>query len=122
VIEAVSELKHKYPEILYIVAGNGPDRNRIERMSKELELQGHVKFLGNVSDNYKKTLYQLCDIFVMPNRVGVQVDMKGFGIVYLEANSFKKPVIGGNSGGGSGCNRGRSNRILGRAGEYSYAG
>jgi phosphatidylinositol alpha-1,6-mannosyltransferase len=35
----------------------------------------------------------------MPNRIGVGGDFESFGIVYLEANSFGKPVIGGRSGG-----------------------
>jgi len=42
-------------------------------------------------------LYNTCDVLVMPNReVGSRVE--GFGIVFLEANACKKPVIGGRSG------------------------
>ena len=35
----------------------------------------------------------------MPNRELDNGDTEGFGLVFLEANAFKKPVIGGNYGG-----------------------
>jgi glycosyltransferase involved in cell wall biosynthesis len=46
-----------------------------------------------VSDEELVELYKSCDIFLMPSR------QEGFGIVFLEAMAFKKPVIGGNHGG-----------------------
>jgi glycosyltransferase involved in cell wall biosynthesis len=47
----------------------------------------------------KWALYELCDIFVTPNRLMGGVEWEGFGIVFLEATLFGKPAIGGNSGG-----------------------
>jgi phosphatidylinositol alpha-1,6-mannosyltransferase len=43
--------------------------------------------------------YQLCDLFLMPNREMPDKDTEGFGLVFLEANACGKPVIGGLAGG-----------------------
>ena len=43
-------------------------------------------------------MYNLCDVFIMPARESKD-DVEGFGIVYLEAASFTKPVIAGRGGG-----------------------
>jgi phosphatidylinositol alpha-1,6-mannosyltransferase len=62
-----------------------------------------VIFVGYVHDDQLPKYYNLCDIFVLPNRVTVKSalkgDYEGFGIVFLEASACGKPVIGGRSGG-----------------------
>ena len=57
------------------------------------ELLNHVYFLGEVSDEQLQELYSKCDIFVAPSRY------ESFGLVYLEAMNYAKPVIGTNIGG-----------------------
>jgi glycosyltransferase involved in cell wall biosynthesis len=52
-----------------------------------------VTFLGAVSDERLRLLYQECDVFAMPSKG------EGFGIVFLEAMHQGKPCIGGNHGG-----------------------
>jgi glycogen synthase len=53
----------------------------------------HVIFLGAVSDESLQNLYQSCDLFVAPSLY------ESFGLVYLEAMNYAKPVIGCHAGG-----------------------
>ena len=99
VVRSVSELSKEFPDLCYIVAGNGPDRERLIQMSAELGISDKVIFLGEVDEETKIALYDLCDIFVMPNRMLDGLDWEGFGIVFLEAALAGKPSIGGNNGG-----------------------
>ncbi len=52
-----------------------------------------LRVLGRVSDEEKRDLLAACDMFVMPSRVD------SFGIVYLEAWLYRKPVIGARAWG-----------------------
>ncbi|MBM4431615.1 MAG: glycosyltransferase family 4 protein, partial [Chloroflexi bacterium] len=62
-----------------------------------------VRFLGRVPDDELVSVYQGCDVFVMPSRAGRGPDGswagEGFGIVYIEASACGKPVVGSNQGG-----------------------
>jgi phosphatidylinositol alpha-1,6-mannosyltransferase len=57
-------------------------------------------FAGFVPNEVRGAFYDACDIYAMPSReIPEKGDVEGFGITYLEANAFGKPVIGGRSGG-----------------------
>jgi phosphatidyl-myo-inositol dimannoside synthase len=102
-LEALKLVFEKYPDnnLVYIIAGKGPDEGYLKKVAqKELgdEFSDRVKFVGKISEAEKWSLLHLCDIFIMPSR-NIDGDFEGFGIVYLEANLAKKPVIAGDSGG-----------------------
>lgn len=99
VLQGVAELVAEFPDITYLVAGGGPDEERLRNLSATLGIDSRVRFLGEVDEPTKATFYELCDIFVMPNRILGGIDWEGFGIVFLEAALAEKPVIGGNNGG-----------------------
>jgi len=82
------------PSIIYLVAGDGPLKARIESMVTQSGLQNHVFLLGKVlmEGGLLTALYQEADVFVMPN-VPVADDMEGFGIVALEAGASALPVV-----------------------------
>jgi hypothetical protein len=52
-----------------------------------------VRFLGPLEDPELRWLYQRCDVFVAPSR------FESFGLVFVEAMMYGKPVIGCNAGG-----------------------
>lgn len=99
VIKALPEIINKFPNTVYIIAGSGSFQSNLQTLVNQNNLGNHVKFLGAVSQGDLAALYQLCEIFIMPSRQLANGDVEGFGIVYLEANLFGKPVIGGQSGG-----------------------
>ena len=79
-------------DVVYLVAGEGPERPRIEAAIAAHGLGDRVRLLGRVSDDDVHTLYAGAHVFVMPN-VPVPGDMEGFGIVAIEAASAGLPVV-----------------------------
>ena len=100
VIEALPIVLEKIPEARYVIVGDGPERKRLEEKARDLNLENKVIFTGRVGDSELPAFYQLSDIFVTVSRQ-IGGDVEGFGIVYLEANQYGKPVVAGRSGGAS---------------------
>ncbi|HEX8974762.1 MAG TPA: glycosyltransferase family 4 protein [Patescibacteria group bacterium] len=78
--------------IIYVVAGDGKDKQNIQDAIKENNLSERVIMLGYVTDEVRNALWNTCDVFVQPN-IKVPGDMEGFGISVIEAASCKLPVI-----------------------------
>lgn len=98
-IEALAELTQRGDmSTCYAIAGDGPERRRLESLAKQLDLQDRVLFMGRLSDDELLRCYQQCDVFVLPNRT-VAGDFEGFGMVLLEAQACGKPVLAGATGG-----------------------
>lgn len=99
VLRCLPELIVRFPDLHYVVAGDGPYKTELQKLTAELGLLGRVRFTGQTDEPTKWGLYELCDIFVMPNRLMGGAEWEGFGIVFLEAALFGKPAVGGNNGG-----------------------
>lgn len=91
-------IRERHPDVLYAIAGDGEQRPKLQRLVEKLNLQEHVRFLGEIDDSTLRQCYRESDLFVLPNR-SVGRDVEGFGIVLLEAQACGKPVIAGRSGG-----------------------
>ena len=81
-----------------MVAGNGQEKGRLQRIVVERDLGDQVTFLGSVPAEGLSACYAAADIFVHPNRIDGS-DFEGFGMVFLEAAASGLPVIAGRSGG-----------------------
>jgi phosphatidylinositol alpha-1,6-mannosyltransferase len=99
VLLSLAMVLEKMPNLTYVIAGDGPDRKRLQELVKKYNIEEHVIFAGKISSDERDIYYSLCDVFCMPARIVNDIDVEGFGMVYLEANVFGKPVIGGKSGG-----------------------
>jgi len=97
-IRALPELVKRCPDVLYAVAGAGPDGPALQDLARDLGVSTLVQFLGPVVDRELIECYQQCDVFALPNRQ-VGWDFEGFGIVLIEAQACGVPVIAGRSGG-----------------------
>ncbi|MFH2063247.1 MAG: glycosyltransferase family 4 protein [bacterium] len=81
-----------------LIAGDGPDRERLEKLAEELNLESSVAFLGRLSEADLHAALSACDVFVLtPHASGG--DQEGFGIVYVEAGLFGKSTVGTRTGG-----------------------
>jgi phosphatidylinositol alpha-1,6-mannosyltransferase len=99
VLRCIPGLLSKYPDLHYLVAGEGPEKDSLQTLAHVLGIGGHVHFIGQTGEITKWALYEMCDAFVMPNRLLDGTDWEGFGIVFLEAALSGKPAIGGKNGG-----------------------
>jgi len=99
VIKSLPEVLKQIPNLVYVIAGNGSDKKRLEGLIKECNLENKVIFVGKIELEKLNLYYSLADIFIMASRQLANGDVEGFGIVYLEANLYGKPVIAGRSGG-----------------------
>lgn len=78
--------------IIYLVIGDGPDKERIINLITHKKLFDQVYLLGKISDKIKWLAMNNSDLYVLPN-VPVENDIEGFGITALEASSCGLPVI-----------------------------
>lgn len=99
VIKVIAKLKKKFSNIIYVIIGTGDAGTELHALVDLLQLNAYVKFIGNVGKAELAAWYERCEMLVMPTRVLDNRDVEGFGIVFLEAGNFKKPVIGGLTGG-----------------------
>lgn len=93
VLQSLPRLLQNNPDVFYLVAGEGDDRQRLESMAQDLGIQHAVRFLGKVPNEKLPALYTAADLFLMPS-IG-----EGFGIVFLEAMACGTPAMGLNADG-----------------------
>ena len=92
VIEATALLKHKQPDLLCYLVGEGEQRAELERLADELGVGRQVRFLGFRRDAVD--LMQTMDIVILPS-----VAKEGLGVCLVEAGAIGKPVIGSDAPG-----------------------
>jgi phosphatidylinositol alpha-1,6-mannosyltransferase len=86
------DLVDRYPNLVYLVAGEGEDRPNIEKLVKQHSLEPNVLLPGRVVDDLRLAAYNGADVFIMPN-INVPGDMEGFGLVSLEAALCARPIV-----------------------------
>jgi glycosyltransferase involved in cell wall biosynthesis len=79
---------------LLLVAGEGPERHRLETLASELGISASVRFLGRVDEDELAPLYQAADVTVVPSR-----RLEGFGLTVLESLACGTPVVATDVGG-----------------------
>jgi phosphatidyl-myo-inositol dimannoside synthase len=75
------------PEARLVFVGDGDDRRRLERKSRQLELSSRVEFTGLVDDAAIEDLYARAAVVALASR------FEGFGLVLLEAMRAARPVL-----------------------------
>jgi len=100
VIELMPQILKKIPNAVYMIIGSGKNRHSLEALVKKLGLQNEVIFIGHADESDLPLYYNACDLFIMLTRERLDMaEFEGYGLVYLEANSCCKPVIGARTGG-----------------------
>ncbi len=88
IIRALPGLPKGPRPVVYLIAGDGDDRPRLEALAAALGVEGQVRFLGCTPRGAMPDLYRAVDLFAMPSTD------EGFGIVFLEAMSSGTPALG----------------------------
>lgn len=90
-LRAFAQLCPQYPTSQLLIAGEGPERPRLEALAETIGIRGRVRFLGHVSD--VADLHAQLDIFVQPSHA------EGLPVAVLEALASCLPVIAMRVGG-----------------------
>lgn len=90
VIKVFAEIQKKVPSRLLLV-GDGPERNNMEILCRDLGVCDHVRFLGKLEA--VEEVLSVADLFIMPS------EKESFGLAALEAMACEVPVISTNVGG-----------------------
>jgi len=87
-IKAIAQLIKEHPNLIYLIVGDGAERKRLENLVYTLGIQDYIKFFGQLPHQVVMEYMSICDIFSLPSW------NEAFGVVYVEAMAYGKPVIG----------------------------
>jgi glycosyltransferase involved in cell wall biosynthesis len=93
VIRSLPSVVENVGPVDYRIVGEGDDLPRLRALASDLGVSEYVDFRGSLTDAALRDQYRECSLFVMPS------NKEGFGIVFLEAMAYGKPVVGGAHGG-----------------------
>jgi len=87
-LEMTKILSTKQPDVLLVITGEGPAEASLHKLSKELNIEKFVKFIGYLDRNTElNACYQAADVFVFASKSETQ------GLVILEAMAQGTPVV-----------------------------
>jgi len=92
-IQAVSRLQEAQPELNLVAVGDGDDLPRLRQLAHDCGVDGRVHFFSRVSRRELAACFAHADIFALPSTG------EGFGMVFLEAMVFGRPIVGAACGG-----------------------
>lgn len=90
-LDVMAQLLPDFPDLRYVIAGEGPERAAIEQKMRELQLEQHVLLAGMVQP--VAALLKRASVVIMPSLV------EPLGMAQIEALSLGTPVIGSDTGG-----------------------
>jgi len=84
-IKAMKNIVSKFKNVELQILGTGPEKNNLENLVNQLNLENYVKFFDHQEslDNF----YKNADVFVLTS------NYEGWGLVIIEALQFKLPII-----------------------------
>lgn len=87
-IDVARRLVHEFPDLLFVIAGEGPDAPRLRKLAADLVERDHVRFFGNL-DRRSELLdaYRAGDAFVFASPTETQ------GLVLIEAMALGVPIV-----------------------------
>lgn len=99
VIRALASLRPEFPDLRYVIVGQGSDQPRLEALARQLGVEDRVIFAGGMPDSDLPEAYATATIYAGASRIDNVINAEGFGISFLEASSSGLPVVAGDSGG-----------------------
>jgi len=85
-LKAIPEILKENKDLIFIFMGDG-NIEEYRKLTRELNIDKKVKFLGYISGEIKVDYYNAADIFVLPSMVEV------FPLVLLEASAAALPMV-----------------------------
>jgi phosphatidylinositol alpha-1,6-mannosyltransferase len=98
-IHTLAVLHDEFPDLRYVVVGEGDDESRLRVLAHELGVADRVIFAGSLPDDELAEAYATATIYVGLSRIDREINAEGFGISFIEAAASGIPVVAGDSGG-----------------------
>jgi glycosyltransferase involved in cell wall biosynthesis len=87
-LQVAAQVARELPDLLFVVAGEGPDEARLRTLARRLRLDANVLFVGNLSRNGAlQDCYRAGDAFVFASPTETQ------GLVLAEAMALGVPIV-----------------------------
>jgi hypothetical protein len=86
-LEATAQIRGRWPGLEVRIVGAGPERRRLEDLSRRLSLEDVVRFVGWVPEEERARLLADSWLVVTPSAG------EGWGLTVIEANSVGRPVL-----------------------------
>lgn len=100
VIKLLPKILETGLDVHYVICGKGKQQSELKSLVARLDLSDRVHFAGYVPDDQLASYYMACDVFTLPTFFNAAAkSIEGFGIVYVEAGYFGKPVVACDVGG-----------------------
>lgn len=99
-LHVVSRLRIDFPDIHYLIIGDGPERKTIEAEVRKLGISKYVTLTGELPDTEIRELFTRTHLFVFtPLSPGADGDVEGYGMVVVESQASGIPVVATATGG-----------------------
>jgi glycosyltransferase involved in cell wall biosynthesis len=98
-LEAFALIRKAVPGARYWIAGDGPERERLQALARQLDLGEAVHFLGHLIHDELLRYYEGADVFLFPSVTAEDGAQEGQGLALLEAQASGLPVVASESGG-----------------------
>ena len=98
-MRALARIANAFPDLRYVIVGNGPDEPRLRELARSLGIDARVVFTGPLRDDHLPAVYAGAAIYVGLSRFIPPVSVEGFGISFVEAAASGVPSVAGDSGG-----------------------
>ncbi len=98
-IKAISILKAKKRNLKLTIVGDGPLRKDLEKLSRQLEVENLIDFVGAKNHYEIPNLMWKNDVFIISSIIDSKGRTEGFGAVILEAMAASLPVVATSVGG-----------------------
>ena len=92
-IRAVAQLQATIPDVQLVAVGGGDDLSRLVQLAQSVGVRDRAHFFTGLSRQQIAACYARADVVALPSTG------EGFGLVFLEAMAFAKPVVGAAIGG-----------------------
>ena len=86
-LELFAEARKQNENLKFLIVGDGPAREDLEKLAKKLEIEDYVIFTGMVPPGEVQNYYQLGDVFVSASTSETQ------GLTYIEAAANGLPLL-----------------------------
>lgn len=85
-IKAFKQICDELDDVVLIIGGVGPEEEKLKTLTKELNIEEWIKFVGYIPEEERKDYYACCDVFAHPN-------WADFAIAPFEALAMQKKVV-----------------------------